>query len=51
MISHWVDNLADVVELTLYMRSCGKIEFEKFLLGFSCLQSNECILEKMLPVG
>lgn len=29
------------------MRSCGKAEYEKLLLGFPCLQSNEFILENV----
>lgn len=42
-----VDKLADAVDLSLYMRSCGKAEYEKFFLGFPCLQSNECTLENV----
>lgn len=36
-----MDKLADAVDLSLYMRSRGKSEFESFL-GSLCLQSNDC---------
>lgn len=50
VISQWVDNLV-AVQLSLHMRSCGNTEFQKFFSGFSCLQSNECTLEKNVPRG
>lgn len=34
-IGNWVDKLADALDLSFCMRSCGKTEFEKFFLGFS----------------
>lgn len=35
-----VDKLADAVDLSLYMRSCGKAEYEK-LFRFSMLAINQ----------
>lgn len=34
-IVNWVDKLSDAVDLSFYMRSCGKTESETFFLGFS----------------
>lgn len=36
-IVNWVDKLFDAVDLSFYMRSCGKTESEKILFRFLIL--------------